>query len=171
MQGAFDRGEQDGAPGQEPHAQEAYAHEAHAQESHAYGHEDDTAQSGDHGEQSVAPTGELTGPPAAEPALKDAVADLDVAPAARAPAPDAMRGPSHPAASAVPAAEPEPARRRSTVRERAPVSTGEDMPASAPASAQPVSPAPEPVVTDGGEAADSERPRKTGWWSRRFAGG
>jgi hypothetical protein len=27
------------------------------------------------------------------------------------------------------------------------------------------------VITESGEASESERPRRTGWWSRRFAGG
>ena len=35
----------------------------------------------------------------------------------------------------------------------------------------PVSPSPEPVVTEISEAAETDRPRRTGWWSRRFAGG
>jgi len=70
---------------------------------------------------------------------------------------------------AMPAVEPEPVRRRSTVRERAPVGGGEDAPAPMP-TAPTVSPAPEPVV-EASEAADADRPRKTGWWSRRFAGG
>jgi ribonuclease E len=66
-----------------------------------------------------------------------------------------------------PPAEPEPPRRRSTVRERAPIG-GSDTP---PLPAQPAAPAPEPVVTELTEAAEADRPRKTGWWSRRFAGG
>jgi ribonuclease E len=58
-------------------------------------------------------------------------------------------------------------RRRSTVRERAPV-IGTDQP-SAPT--QPASPAPEPVVIETNDPAEGEQPRKSGWWSRRFAGG
>jgi ribonuclease E len=65
--------------------------------------------------------------------------------------------------------EPEPARRRSTVRERAPVIGAEQAPLQAPT--QPVSSAPEPVVIETNDAAEGDRPRKTGWWSRRFAGG
>jgi ribonuclease E len=65
----------------------------------------------------------------------------------------------------------EPARRRSTVRERAPVGGGETAPAPAPAPAASAPPAPEPVVTDSGDGADSNQPRRSGWWSRRSAGG
>jgi hypothetical protein len=32
-------------------------------------------------------------------------------------------------------------------------------------------PAPEPIVTEVAETEGTDRPRKTGWWSRRFAGG
>jgi ribonuclease E len=111
-----------------------------------------------------APADQLIEPPSSEPTLREAVADLDAAP----PAPPAPRAPMRPETPppAMPAAEPEPVRRRSTVRERAPVGGGED--AATPA--QTVSPVPEPVV-ETSEAADTDRPRKTGWWSRRFAGG
>jgi ribonuclease E len=69
-----------------------------------------------------------------------------------------------------PPAEPEPVRRRSTVRERAPVGGGGEASAQAPT--QPAAPASasEPVVIETNEAAEGDRPRKTGWWSRRFAG-
>jgi ribonuclease E len=107
-----------------------------------------------------APADQVIAPPSSEPALREAVADLDAAP----PAPRAPMRPETP--PAMPAADPEPVRRRSTVRERAPVGGGEDAPA--PAAAQTVPP--EPVV-ETSEAADTDRPRKTGWWSRRFAGG
>jgi hypothetical protein len=62
----------------------------------------------------------------------------------------------------------EAARRRSTIREPAPTAGGEvsgNDPA-APVASQ----APEPVITETGEASEGERPRRTGWWSRRFAG-
>jgi ribonuclease E len=61
-------------------------------------------------------------------------------------------------------AEPEPARRRSTVRERVPIAGGGEASAPTPSAA------PEPVV-ESNEPAGSDQPRKTGWWSRRFAGG
>ncbi len=106
----------------------------------------------------------LTEPAPTEPDLKEAVADLDAPPRPAAPAPVVAEAP-HP----VPAPE-EPVRRRSTVRERAPIG-GTDDTLPPPQTQQPVSPTPEPVVTEIGEAAETERPRRTGWWSRRFAGG
>jgi len=32
-------------------------------------------------------------------------------------------------------------------------------------------PAPEPVVIEVNETESADKPRKSGWWSRRFAGG
>jgi len=61
-------------------------------------------------------------------------------------------------------------RRRSTVREPAPILGSDEAPP--PASPTPVAPAPEPVVvTEAAETESADRPRKTGCWSRRFAGG
>jgi len=110
-----------------------------------------------------APGEELVAPSSSEPELRHAVADLDAAPAA------AVHAPAHEDRSqrAAPPAEPEAPRRRSTVRERAPVS-GSASPA---APAAPAAPGPEPVVAETNETEDTNRPRKTGWWSRRFAGG
>jgi ribonuclease E len=117
-------------------------------------------------EQSFAPAEELIAQPSAEPELNSAVADLDASPPAPRDAP--VRAEVQPATPAShPPAEAEPPRRRSTVRERAPVTSGEDV-AAAPT---PPSSAPEPTVTEGNGAADGDRPRRTGWWSRRFAGG
>ncbi|MBO0717538.1 MAG: hypothetical protein J2P55_09445, partial [Rhizobiales bacterium] len=66
-------------------------------------------------------------------------------------------------------AQPAAARRRSTVREPAAMSGGEaggnDL--GSPAASQ----GSEPVITQTGDASEGERPRRTGWWSRRFAGG
>jgi ribonuclease E len=118
---------------------------------------------------------ELDRPAAPEADLSDAVSDLDAAPPQVAPisasgeaAPEpvsvqAMQ-PSTPAA-----AEPEQhaPRRRSTVREAAPVS-GAEAPPNAPL--PPVS-APEPVITEVGDSDAANRPRRTGWWSRRSADG
>ena len=117
----------------------------------------------DHGsdgpQQELAPAEQLIAPPAIEPELKHAVADLDAAPRAVSQAPVNPEAPPQ-----------EPARRRSTVRERAPVAGGEEAPAAATATTLPTSPATAPVV-ETNEAADGDRPRRTGWWSRRFAGG
>jgi ribonuclease E len=113
---------------------------------------------------SFGPGDELAPPTAAEPELKEAVADLDATPPAPASAPA-------PVSAEAPSAEqhPEPPRRRSTVRERAPVAGSDDAPPPAPI--EPAPPAPEPVVTEVAETANADQPRKTGWWSRRFAGG
>jgi ribonuclease E len=118
--------------------------------------------SGPRSEQTFAHADELIAPPSAEPELKEAVADLDAAPPEpRAP----IRAEATPP-SVVP--EPEPTRRRSTVREKAPVGGSVEAPPSMPS--QSPSTAPEPVVTEITDAADGDRPRRTGWWSRRFAG-
>jgi ribonuclease E len=65
-------------------------------------------------------------------------------------------------------------RRRSTVREPAP-GTGSEVPAANPPPTASPSRSPssssEPVITEANEASEGERPRRTGWWSRRFAGG
>jgi len=57
------------------------------------------------------------------------------------------------------------------VRERAPIAASDEAPP--PAATAPVAhaPAPDPVVTEDAETEGADRPRKTGWWSRRFAGG
>jgi len=106
--------------------------------------------------QEFTPDERLIATQAPEPEPKEAVADLDAAPRPAAPAPDVPE-----TAQPAPA---EPPRRRSTVRERAPVGGGE---APSPQTEQPAPP--EPVITEAGEGTD--RPRRSGWWSRRFAGG
>ena len=114
--------------------------------------------------QEFAPADGLIEPAPTEPDLKEAVADLDAPPRSAAPAATRAEAPEplHP--------PEEPVRRRSTVRERAPIrAADEGLPP--PQTQQPVSPTPEPVITEIGEAAEADRPRRTGWWSRRFAGG
>jgi ribonuclease E len=113
---------------------------------------------------SFGPGDELAPPAAAEPELKEAVADLDTAPPSAPPAPIGAEAP-HTEQQA------EPPRRRSTVRERAPITSSDDAPP--PASTTPVAPAPapEPVITEVAATEGTNQPRKTGWWSRRFAGG
>jgi ribonuclease E len=111
-------------------------------------------------ERDVAQSEPLTEQAGAESELTHAVADLDSRPAERV-APQE--------ASATPVEQPEPARRRSTVREPAP---GAGVAATAPDNPPPGASSPaEPVVTETGETSKGERPRRTGWWSRRFAGG
>ena len=103
-----------------------------------------------------------------EPELTQAVADLDTKPAETAPM---HREPPPPAPApqaleASPPAAEAPPRRRSTVREPAPIG-GSETPAPMP----PPSPEPSPVVVESGEAEAKNQPRKTGWWSRRIMGG
>jgi ribonuclease E len=90
-------------------------------------------------------------PHAPEPESKEAVTALDAAPAhAETP-------------------QPAPPRRRSTVREPAPIGGG--APAAPPASQQEPAPAASELPTETAETEDANKPRRTGWWSRRFAGG
>src|SRR6516165_1322657 len=114
----------------------------------------------EHAERDVAQSEPLTEQAGAESELTHAVADLDSQPTERAAPPEA---------SATPAEQPEPGRRRSTVREPAP---GAGVATTAPDNTPPGASSPaEPVVTETGETSKGERPRRTGWWSRRFAGG
>jgi ribonuclease E len=75
--------------------------------------------------------------------------------------------------TAVPAvSEPavsEAPRRRSTVRERAPQAMSDDA-SSPPPSFTPPDPSIEPVVSSSAESETGERPRRSGWWSRRVLG-
>jgi ribonuclease E len=121
-----------------------------------------------------APAEQLTAPAPTEPELSHAVADLDSPPRERAIPPDVLP-PDVSAPNASPPippatiAQPEAARRRSTVREPAAMTGGEagGNDPGAPAASQ----GSEPVITQTGETSEGERPRRTGWWSRRFAGG
>jgi ribonuclease E len=128
------------------------------------GHDDDM-----HEPHSVLTTAEdLTAPPATEPDLTEAVADLDAAsPTAASPA--SSGSPDLSAAAPPPPQTPEPPRRRSTVREPAPIA-GNSEP-SQPAPSQPLASAPQPVITEVGDGESTDRPRRSGWWSRRIAGG
>ena len=112
---------------------------------------------------------ELTGAPPTEAELKAAVADLDAAPPFAAPAPSSAPVSAEAPRASAPVEQPEPPRKRSTVRERAPTAIAADS--SPPAPAQPSSPPPEPVITEVGDTENTDKPRRSGWWSRRFAGG
>jgi len=110
---------------------------------------------------------ELASPPVTEQALKHAVDDLDAPPRASA---DERAAPPDVAPPAV--EQSETIRRRSTVREPAPgaasaVTAANPLPTASPSHSS----SSEPVITETNEASKSERPRRTGWWSRRFAGG
>jgi ribonuclease E len=115
---------------------------------------------------------DLDQPARSETDVTHAVADLDTAAAGTAPAPAEARA-SEPAADEASqareaTAEPESNRRRSTVREPAPAS-GPAEPA--PATPSDAAPTPQPVITELDDSESANRPRRTGWWSRRFAGG
>jgi ribonuclease E len=116
-----------------------------------------------------------------EPELDVAVADFDRPPrteperlerAAEPPRPEAA--PEAPPAPETPD-QPEQPRRRSTVREPVPFFTGQG---TAQPSRQPTAetqaaqqePATPHVPDRTAEAEGDDRPRRTGWWARRFAG-
>jgi ribonuclease E len=96
-----------------------------------------------------------------EPELREAVADLDRAPIAAEPMPA-------PAAVAEqPTAAEDAPRRRSTVREPAPIGDGEAAP---PIPLPRPQPEPAAVVVESNDAENAGRQRRTGWWSRRITG-
>jgi ribonuclease E len=64
----------------------------------------------------------------------------------------------------VEAAEATEPKRRSTVREPAPIFSSEPTPVPPPPTQ------PEPSAPASEEAEDVERPRRTGWWARRMGG-
>jgi ribonuclease E len=77
--------------------------------------------------------------------------------------------PPAPEPAPVEASPSEAARRRSTVREPAPISVGSEHSATPEPAASPNEP-PQPVVISPTEGDDSDRPRRSGWWSRRVLG-
>jgi ribonuclease E len=146
--GRRNRQEREGAPGQEREGAPGYEPEG----AQPYQHEAHQPRD------AITTAEELTTIPATEPDLREAVADLDAG------------APSSPAREAAePPAPPEPPRRRSTVREPAPSASGPDT--AAPVAAQPATPPPQPVLIEVGESEPADKPRRSGWWSRRFAGG
>jgi ribonuclease E len=68
-------------------------------------------------------------------------------------------------------AAPEPPRRRSTVREPAPVFSGESAPVVMPMPAPQPAPMPAPILSSSAETNDANKPRRTGWWAKRLLGG
>jgi ribonuclease E len=138
-------------------------------------------ETGDHGagaHDAFAPGDDMAEPPpVSEPELTAAASDLaSASPSAPEPAMSrepaaAMPPPELYAPAVVPPAEPEPPRRRSTVRERAPVASDEARAPAVNPPAPPAAPAAEPTVTDSSEDEETDRPRRTGWWSRRFGRG
>jgi ribonuclease E len=131
----------------------------------------------------------------AEPELASAVDDLDrpapiaaaEPPAASIAGPEARAEPpgdAHPPAETRPqeaqsaqiagSAAPEttasePPRRRSTVREPASQALRDDASSPAP-SFTPAAPSVEPVVSSPAESDEGDRPRRSGWWSKRALG-
>jgi ribonuclease E len=80
--------------------------------------------------------------------------------------------PSEPPSGEAAASEPERARRGSTVREPAPYVFGADAAPSSPAplvSSPPSEPASAAASPKAQTEEPSDQPRRTGWWSRRFA--
>jgi len=130
-----------------------------------------------------------------EPELASAVDDLDrpapmaaaeppeapiAGPEARAEPRDDAQPPAAPGPQEAPPAQiaspavpettaPEPPRRRSTVREPVPQPSRDDASSPAPSFTAPV-PSVEPVVSSPAESDDSDRPRRSGWWSKRVLG-
>jgi ribonuclease E len=125
-----------------------------------------------------------------EPELANAVDDLDRTvpiaaaepPAAPIAGPEARaepfsdpRGDVQPPAAAppqeapLPIASPTVPARRSTVREPAPQALRDDASSPAP-SFTPSVPSIEPVVSSPAESDESDRPRRSGWWSKRVLG-
>jgi len=84
-------------------------------------------------------------------------------------APKRETPPPAPEPAHVEASPSEHARRRSTVREPAPISVGSERGATHDPVASPSEP-PQPVVISPTDGDDSDRPRRSGWWSRRVLG-
>jgi ribonuclease E len=112
---------------------------------------------------------EITGAPPTGAELREAVADLDTTLPLPAPATSSTPAIAEAPHAPAPVQQPEPPRKRSTVREPAPTAITVD--AAQPTPAQPASPPPQPVITEVGDSENTDKPRRSGWWSRRFAGG
>jgi ribonuclease E len=123
------------------------------------------------------------GPPSA-PEVVEAVADFDsvpIAPGPQAGSPDVEAQPQHTATQPEMMSPPVEARneamsesekavrRRSTVREKVSFTSEEAPPAAPVVQSQPEPSAPEPQQP--AEVSDEGRPRRAGWWSRRFGSG
>jgi ribonuclease E len=101
---------------------------------------------------------EVTAEPPSTPPPRPATAEPDDAPPSRTEVPAAAE-----------AALSESPRRRSTVREPVANALHHDESFPAPSFASPA-PAVEPVVSSSTENESSDRPRRSGWWSRRVLG-
>jgi ribonuclease E len=118
---------------------------------------------------------------AVAPEPRQAIADLDGGPIETVREQPTMREPTRtpredarPPVAAAPEPSPPPSeapRRRSTVREAAPLALTGETRSSAPVSEPVQSPGPQqPVATSSGEDSVDDRPRRSGWWSRRALG-
>jgi ribonuclease E len=67
-------------------------------------------------------------------------------------------------------AAPEAPRRRSTVREPAPQALDHEGDVATPSFTPQPAPAVEPVVSSSTEDERGDRPRRSGWWSKRVLG-
>jgi ribonuclease E len=120
-------------------------------------------------EQHYSPLGESPPPTVSDAEPEGVVADFDTEPAETSPRAVSEPVDAHEPAASAPDQQQEPQRRRSTVREPAP---GAGTSAVTPPEPTPPSPTPEvPVAAEPAEAEQVDRPRRTGWWSRRIAGG
>jgi ribonuclease E len=102
-----------------------------------------------------------------EPRAAERAIEHVAEPAAEAPRPETPPPAAEPVH--VEASPSEHARRRSTVREPAPISVGSERGATHEPVASPSEP-PQPVVISPTQSDDSDRPRRSGWWSRRVLG-
>jgi ribonuclease E len=112
------------------------------------------------------------GAPAFEPELADAIADFGGPPPHSVPTtPMPVHEQAETATSTMPApaTQSEPPRRRSTVREPAPINGGANQPISSSTAPEPV--AKPPTAPTEQKIEEASQPRKSGWWSRRSAGG
>jgi ribonuclease E len=116
----------------------------------------------------AAPAGAAPPPPERE---APAVEPQDELPAPVAAEPRDIPPPPMPAAAAAETPAPsETPRRRSTVREPAPQAFDAEGHVSAPSFTPPPMPAVEPVVSSSTEGESGDRPRRSGWWSKRVLG-
>jgi ribonuclease E len=105
----------------------------------------------------------------AEPAAPAAAAPQEVSESMNADATAASSSETTTASAPEPVQQQELPRRRSTVREPAPGAGSNVVPTPTPA--EPVPPPEQPSAAEPAESETTGRPRRTGWWSRRIAGG
>ncbi len=101
--------------------------------------------------------------PAVEPAMRPSTAEAEFPAPVGHDAPEALQAEAEAEAAEAAEAAQEPQRRRSTVRERAPIALEGEPPAPSP-----TLPPPAPVIS----VSSSEEPAqpKRGWWGKRILG-